>query len=165
MRSQILRALFVLSIAMNAGVLGTAAYARYGAAGRGATATPGVSLREALRLTDTQAQAFTDLRAALHPRVQVLRQQMHQRRQEFFDVVAAPSPDPAAIERVLRDMNGIQSEMQSAVADYVLAQKRLLTPAQGAALVRVMASQPGMEEQRHLPLLGPGGARLPDERR
>jgi hypothetical protein len=56
--------------------------------------------------------------------------------------------------------------MQKAAADYLLAQKRLLSPEQSAAFVRVMARQPGMDEQpRQLPLLGPGGARLPDERR
>jgi Spy/CpxP family protein refolding chaperone len=151
---------------MNVGVLGTAAYARYAGGARGTTAGPGVSLREALRLTDAQAGAFTNLRAALHPRVQALRQRMRQRRQEFFEILATPSPDPTAIDRVLRDMNGIKFEMQRVAADYLLAQKRLLTPEQGAALVRVMASQPGMGEQpRRLPLLGPSGARLPDERR
>lgn len=63
-------------------------------------------------------------------------------------------------------MNGIQFEMQRVAADCLLAQKRLLTPEQGAALVPVMASQPGIGEQpRRLPLLGSSGARLPDERR
>jgi Spy/CpxP family protein refolding chaperone len=167
MRNQILGALFVLSLAMNVGVLGMAAYDRYGrGANRGTTATAGASLRDELRLTDDQVRAFTDLRGALHQRIQALRDRMRQGRREFFEMLAMPVPDPLAIDGVLKEMNRTQFDMQRAAADYLLAQKRLLTPEQAAAFVRVMARQTGMEEQPgHLPLLGPGGARLPDERR
>ena len=167
MRKQILGSVFLLSVAMNVGVLGMAAYSRYGhAVDAGTTPPAGPTLREELRLTDDQVRAFTEQRGALHQRVEALRDQMRQRRQEFFGILALPAPDPGAIDRALKDMNGIQFEMQRAAADYLLEQKRLLTPEQAAAFVRVMARQPGAaEQQRHLPILGPGGARLPDERR
>jgi Spy/CpxP family protein refolding chaperone len=167
MRIQILGPVFLLSVAMNVGVLGMAAYNRYGrGTDRGTPPPAGPTLREELRLTDGQVRAFTEQRGALHQRVQALRDLMHQRRQEFFEILATPAPDPVAIDRVLKDMNRTQFDMQRAAADYLLAQKQLLTPEQAAAFVRVIARQPGTEEQpRHLPLLGPGGAPLPGERR
>jgi len=167
MRKQILGALVLLSVAMNVGVLAMAAYERYGrGAARLASVAPGPTLREELRLTDAQVRAFTDLRGALHSRIQGLRDQMRQRRQAFFQILATPVPDPVAMDGVLKEMNHIQFDMQGAAADYLLAQKRLLSPEQAAAFVRVMSRQPWMDEQpRQLPLLGPGGARLPDERR
>lgn len=167
MRKQILGTLFLLSLAMNVGVLGMAAYGRYGGGtSRAMTPAAGASLREELRLTDDQVRAFTERRGALHQQTQTLRERMHQRRQEFFEILGAPIPDPTAIDRVLKDMNRTQFDMQRAAADYLLEQKQLLTPEQAAAFVRVIARQPGLEAQpRHLPLLGPGGAPLPDERR
>jgi len=167
MMNQILRVVFVLSLAMNLGVLGTAAYQRYaGGPAHGRTPGAGVSLRDELRLTDEQARTFTELHAALQARVQALREQMHERRQAFFGILAAPSPDPDAIDLVLKEMNRTQLEMQRAVADYLLAQMRQLAPEQRAAFVQSMARRSGMEEDpQHLPLLGPGGARRPEEPR
>ena len=167
MRNQRFGALFLLSLTMNVGVLGVAAYGRYGRGAGSATAvTAGASLRDELRLTDDQVRAFTELRAGLQQRIQALRDGMHQRRREFFEILGTPAPDPVAIDRVLKEMNRTQFDMQRAAADYLLAQKQLLTAEQAAAFVRVIGRQPGMEAQpRHLPLLGPDGARLPDERR
>jgi Spy/CpxP family protein refolding chaperone len=167
MTNQILRVVLVLSLAMNLGVLGTAAYQRYG--GRAAHVTTpgaGVSLREELKLTDEQARTFTELHAALQARVQPMREQMHRRRQAFLEMLATPSPDAEAMDRRLAEMNQGQLEVQRAVADYLLAEMHLLTPEQRAAFVQSLARRSGMQEQPgHLPLLGPGGARRPDEPR
>jgi Spy/CpxP family protein refolding chaperone len=171
MRRDFLRLVFMLSIALNLGVLGMAAYRQYGADdGRRPPSQPmskpALSLREELKLTDEQARTFTQLRGALHERVQVLRGTMRQRRRDFFEIVATPSPDRDAIDTLLREMNRTQFDMERAVADYLLAQIRQLTPEQRVAFVESMVRQANMEEEpRRLPLLGPGGARLPDERR
>jgi len=146
-----------------------AAYHRYeeGRAVSQPTASrPAPSLREELRLTDDQARIFTELRGALHERVQALRGEMRSRRRELFAILATPSPDSSAIDRVLGEMNRTQFDMQRVVADYLRAQMLQLTAEQRATFVKSMARQSMMEpQQRRLPLLGPGGARLPDERR
>jgi len=171
MRNVAVRLVFVLSIALNVGALGAAAYHRFGGARapRAEQATipdAGPSMREELHLTDEQARAFAELRSALLQRVKTLRDQMHARRQELFAILAVPSPDPAAVDRVLREMNRTQFEVQREVADYLLAQMRLLSPEQRAALVQsILRASGAADQERHLPLLGPGGARRPDEPR
>jgi len=165
MRNGSLRLLLIVSLAMNLGVLGVAAYRVRGReTSAGAAPVTGPTLRDELRLTAGQARAFEAVRARLHPRVQALRQRMHERRRAYFTLLSAPSPDSAAMEGLLADMNGIQLEMQRAAADYLVAEARLLAPDQRALFARVMAREPATQS-RQLPLLGPGGARLPDEPR
>jgi len=159
-----------LSLALNAGALGAGAYHRYwrpphtpGASG--ASAPAAVTLQEELRLSDDQVQQFTALHDGLQARVRTLRGHMHQGRQEFFTLLAAPSPDPSAIDRVLVEMNRTQFDVQRAVADYLLAQMRVLSPEQRAAFVQSMSRRVTGSEPRHLPLVGPDGAPRPDEPR
>jgi len=170
MKRNLLRLVFVLSVSLNAGVLALAAYrgvrppAVHPAESPKASAAP--SLRDRLGLTDEQARTFTDVRAVLHERVQALRGQMRQQRREFFRLLATSEPDTSALGHVLTGMNRTHLEMERAVADYLLTQLRHLTPEQRVAFLQSMAHQASMDEEpRRLPFLGPGGARLPDERR
>ena len=160
MRHQLLRFLFLLSVAINAGVIGAVAWHHYGpAAGPEEAAPPGGGLRQDLRLTGEQAQEFDRLYAELEARVAAGRERMRDRRRALFEVLGAPDADPAALDAVLAEISGIQADIQRAVADYLLAQARLLAPDQRARYVESLVERTRGEEQpARLPLVGPRGA-------
>jgi Spy/CpxP family protein refolding chaperone len=161
MKGLVLRLLFVLSVAINVGVLAAIAWDRYEAQAAGPTqAEP---LRQQLRLTDAQVREFDRLYVDLEARVAAARERIHERRRMLFDMLGEPSPDAAAVEAVLADIGLEQAGIQRAVAEYLLAQARLLSPGQRARFVEVLVERTrGDGSQRHLPLLGPRGAPRPD---
>ena len=167
MRHQLLRFLFLLSVAINAGVIGAVAWHHYGpAAGPEEAAPPGGGLRQDLRLTGEQAQEFDRLYAELEARVAAGRERMRDRRRALFDILGAPGADPAALDAVLVEIGGVQAGIQRAVAEYLLAQVQLLSPAQRARFVELLIERTRGEEQpTHLPLVGPRGAPRPGDRR
>ena len=170
MSDRMLRIVLVLSLALNVGALSAAAYHRYwrGHGPADVSAPPpgaAVSLQEELRLSDDQVRQFNVLRDGLQARVQVLRGHMHERRQAFFALLAAPTPDPEAVDRVLVEMNRTQFDMQRAAADYLLAQMRLLSRDQRVAFAQSLSRRATGTAPRHLPLVGPEGAPRPDEPR
>jgi Spy/CpxP family protein refolding chaperone len=161
MRGQVLRLLFVLSVAINVGVVAVIAWNRYEAPATGPVETE--PLREQLRLTDEQVREFDRLYVDLEAKVTAARERMHERRRGLFEILGAPSPDPAALDAVLAEIAAAQAGIQRAVAEYLLAQAQLLSPEQRARFVDVLIDRTrGQEQQRHLPLLGPGGAPRPD---
>ena len=166
MKGQLLRLLFFLSVAVNLGVVATIAWNRYEAAASGpgaGDAAPSSPLREELRLSDEQVQQFDRLYADLEAEVAAGRERMHERRRALFEILGASSPDPAALDAVLAQIGGVQAGIQRAVAEYLLAQARLLSPEQRARFVELLIERTRGEDQRtHLPLLGPGGAPRPN---
>lgn len=169
MKRQALRLLFLLSVAINLGVIATIAWHRYEAAASGpgaddAAARAG-SLREELRLTDGQVLEFDRLYADLDGRVAAGRARMRDRRRALFEILGAPEADPAALDAVLGEIGVVQAGIQRAVADYLLAQARLLAPDQRARYVALLQERTRTEQPTHLPLVGPRGAPRPGDRR
>jgi Spy/CpxP family protein refolding chaperone len=161
MKGLVPRLLFVLSVAINVGVVAAIAWDRYEAAAAGPVrAEP---LREQLRLTDAQVREFDRLYVELEARVAAGRERIHERRGRLFEILEDPTPDAAEVDAVLADIGLAQAGIQRAVAEYLLAQARLLTPEQRARFVEVLVERTrGDGQQRHLPLLGPRGAPRPD---
>jgi Spy/CpxP family protein refolding chaperone len=161
MKGLVLRLLFVLSVAINVGVVAAIAWDRYDAQAAGpAQAEP---LREQLRLTEAQVREFDRLYVDLEARVAAGRERIHERRGRLFEILRDPAPDAAEVDAVLADIALAQAGIQRAVAEYLLAQARLLTPEQRARFVDVLVERTrGDGPQRHLPLLGPRGAPRPD---
>lgn len=171
MKSQALRLLFVLSIAINLGAISAIGWHRFGGGAPGSAAggdappdTP--SLGDELRLTAEQTREFDRLYADLEERVAAGRERMRDRRRALFEILGAPLADPAALDAVLAEIGAVQAGIQRAVADYLQAQARLLSPAQRARFVELLIERTGPEHQpSHLPLVGPRGAPRPDGRR
>ena len=164
MKSQAMRLLFVLSIAINLGAVSAIGWHHFGrgapesAAGGGAPPdTP--SLGDELELTAEQSREFDRLYADLEERVAAGRERMRERRRALFEILRAPSPDAAALDAVLVEIGGVQAGVQRAVAEYLLAQARLLSQDQRARFVEALIERPRPEHQpTHLPLFGPGSA-------
>jgi Spy/CpxP family protein refolding chaperone len=161
MKGLVLRLLFFLSVAINVGVVAAIAWQRYEAPAAGPVeAEP---LREQLRLTDAQVREFDRLYVELEGQVAAGRERIHERRGMLFDMLGEPSPDAAAVEAVLVGIGLEQAGIQRAVAEYLLAQARLLTPEQRARFVDVLVERTREDgPPRHLPLFGPRGAPRPD---
>jgi Spy/CpxP family protein refolding chaperone len=161
MTGLVLRLLFVLSVAINVGIVAAIAWDRYDASAAGpAHAEP---LREQLRLTDEQVREFDRLYVDLETGVAAGRERIHERRGRLFEILSESAPDPAEVDAVLADIGLEQAGIQRAVAEYLLAQARLLSPEQRARFVDVLVERTrGDGQQRHLPLLGPRGAPRPD---
>jgi Spy/CpxP family protein refolding chaperone len=161
MKGLVVRLLLCLSLAINVGVVAAIAWDRYEASAAGRVqAEP---LREQLRLTDAQVREFDRLYVDLETRVAARRERIHERRRTLFEILGESSPAPAEVDAVLADIGLEQAGIQRAVADYLLAQARLLSPEQRAQFVDVLVERTrGDGPQRHLPLLGPRGAPRPD---
>jgi len=171
MKSHALRLLFVLSIAINLGALSVIGWHHLAGGAQGPAAggdappdTP--SLGDELQLTDEQTLEFDRLYADLERRVAAGRERMRDRRRALFEILRSPSPDPSALEEVLVEIGAVQAGIQRAVADYLLAEARLLSPPQRARFVELLMERTRGEEQpTHLPLVGPRGAPRPGDRR
>jgi Spy/CpxP family protein refolding chaperone len=133
--SRILWLVGLLSLAVNVGVVGTAAYrwcgSRHdGGACSGSPCAGEKALHQELELTAEQARQFEGLAAGLDRRLEAQRSQMRRLRKDFTELLGSDAPDQQAIRRKLAEISGIQLEIQQAVAEYLLAQKRILTPPQ-----------------------------------
>jgi HlyD family secretion protein len=158
MKGLVVRFLFFLSVAINVGVVAAIAWNRYEASAAGPVqAEP---LREQLRLTDEQVREFDRLYVDLEATVAAARERIHERRRALFDILGESSPAPADVDAVLADIGLAQAGIQRAVAEYLLAQARVLSPEQRARFVDVLVERTrGDGQQRHLPLLGPEARR------
>jgi uncharacterized membrane protein len=167
MNASVLRPLIVLSLALNVGVLGAAAYHHYG--GSDGTAGPSADeadrVRAELGLSAEQAGRFVARQHALEARVMEARRGMRERRQHFFELLGDPVQDAAAADSVLGEMNAIQLGIQRNVADHLRAQLADLSADQQAKYLESLRCEAGEGERRggagHIPLLGPreGGRR------
>jgi Spy/CpxP family protein refolding chaperone len=83
-----------------------------------------------LGLSEAQAQQMKALRDSLKVDIQPLRTQLNTRREAFYQLMMAPEPDRAAIERLQNEMDSLQVEIKRRVVEDMLAQKRILTPEQ-----------------------------------
>lgn len=141
--SRALRLVLALSVAINLGVLGTAAYHWRGRHPHDASLSERsrageTTLRKELQLSDAQAHEFDALQTDLEKQLDGARVEARALREAFLKLLAAPEADPVALDQHLAAMDQVQSRIQRTVANYLLAEKKLLSPTQQATFLDLL---------------------------
>jgi Spy/CpxP family protein refolding chaperone len=134
MKSKWLTVVLVLSLAINAGVLVSMGYHYYVNASTPSTApcpiSPGDShLYQSLGLSNTQLAKIDPLARKFHGRLAELGTAMEEKK-ELLVTLLQKNSDPASIEKLRKEMAGIQDEIQKEVITHVTELKKILDPDQ-----------------------------------
>jgi len=169
MRSRLVWLVLALSVAMNLGFLGTAAYYWRGW-NQHKPSHPESSqvsesiLHKELKLSAVQAQQFDRLRTDLQKEIEGPQAEMRKLRKSFLELLASPEPERAAIERHLAEMSRVQSRIQLAVADHLLAEKSLLSAEQRVTFLDTLRQRFEREDHHGMGEMGPLALPPPGER-
>jgi len=130
MRSKWLIFVLVLSLAINAAVLATTAYhyylSSYAKTLVPCPLSPGDShLYQSLGLSDAQLSKMEPLAQKFHSRLAELGAAMERKRELLVDLLAKDE-DPASIEKLRREMAGIQDEIQREVISHIIETRKIL---------------------------------------
>jgi len=142
MKSKWLTIVLVLSLAINAGVLGSMGYHYYVNASTSSTApcpmSPGDShLYQSLGLSNVQLSKMEPLAQKFHGRLAELGSAMEERKETLTDLLQKDS-DPARIENLRKEMAGIQDEIQKEVITHITELKKILDPDQQQRFFNLM---------------------------
>jgi Spy/CpxP family protein refolding chaperone len=134
MRSKWLTVVLFLSLAVNAGVVATMGYHYYHNASLTPSAPcplpPGDShLYQSLGLSDAQLSKMEPLAQKFHGRLAELRARMEEKKETLIALLQKDS-DPASIEKLRKEMAGIQNEIQREVITHIMETKKILDPNQ-----------------------------------
>ena len=142
MRSKWLTVVLVLSLAVNAGVLATMAYHYFLSAPAApmepCPMSPGDShLYQSLGLSDLQLSKMEPLARSFHGRLAELAAAMEGKKGLLIDLLQKES-DPVSIEKLRKEMAGIQDEIQNEVIVHIAETKKILDPKQQERLFDLM---------------------------
>ena len=142
MRSKWLTVVLVLSLAVNAGVLATMAYHYFLSAPvapmEPCPMSPGDShLYQSLGLSDLQLSKMEPLARSFHGRLAELGAAMEGKKELLIDLLQKES-DPVGIEKLRKEMAGIQDQIQNEVIVHIAETKKILDPKQQQRLFDLM---------------------------
>jgi Spy/CpxP family protein refolding chaperone len=126
--------ILVLSLAINAGVFATTGYHYYHNASRAPSepcpVSPGdAHLYQSIGLSSLQLSKMEPLAQKFHGRLAVLGASMEEKKRILIDLLRKGS-DPASVEKLRREMAGIQDEIQKEVIMHIMESKKILDPDQ-----------------------------------
>lgn len=134
-----LRVALALSLLLNVGVLGAAAW-RALAWGEAQGDFPGFS--RYLQLTDDQQRRWREAEAAFLEPFRVGASEIHERRDRLITAIFADDPDAAAIEAERAAIARLQSDQQRLVIEQLLREREMLDAEQRRRLAQLLSSQP-----------------------
>ena len=142
MRSKWLSIVLVLSLAVNAGVLATMGYHYFRNDSVVPSApcpmSPGDShLYQSLGLSGLQLSKMEPLARSFHGRLAELGAAMEGEKELLIDLLQKGS-DPVGIEKLRKEMAGIQDEIQNEVIVHIAETKKILDPKQQQRLFDLM---------------------------
>jgi Spy/CpxP family protein refolding chaperone len=120
------------------------------------------NLRQQLGITDAQVAKFRQEQESFQKANIQHRATLEIQRMELGDLLRADTPDRAAIDQKLAQLNATQAAMEKARIDNLLAMRAVLTPEQQAKLKQLRQSQPRMGPRGPM---GPGGRGGPGQQR
>jgi Spy/CpxP family protein refolding chaperone len=149
--------LVIFSLALNLGTIGTFAYLRYQDHREMIVPTvpPPLPMRELwgrLHLDDGQRQALGRLLPEHRRRVQELRGDLAQKRQELMGLIKGEAPAWQPLLGKIREISELQGKLEEEMVKFLLEVQKLLRPEQKTAFL-------GLLERRLLP--GRGGMGRP----
>ena len=142
MRSKWLTVVLVLSLTVNAGVLATIGYHYFLSAPAApmepCPMSPGDShLYQSLGLSDLQLSKMEPLARSFHARLAELGAAMEGKKELLIDLLQKES-DPVGIEKLRKEMAGIQDQIQNEVIVHIAETKKILDPKQQQRLFDLM---------------------------
>jgi Spy/CpxP family protein refolding chaperone len=155
--------LVIFSLALNLGTIGTFAYLRHqDQQQKAATPVPPPppmrSLWRELNLDNSQRQALRGLFPEHRRKVDEVRQELTQKRQELFNLIQNDATPMSAIQAKIQEISALQGSLEEEMVRFMLAFKKNLNPQQQAAFLNKL--------QAHLcgpgacgPMMGPGFGR------
>ena len=155
--------LVLFSVALNLGTVVTFAYLRHQDQQQqsAAKATPPLPLRalwRELNLDNSQRQALHGLFPEHRRKVDEVRQELAQKRQELFNLIQNDATPMSAIQAKVKEISVLQGSLEEEMVRFMLAFRKTLNPQQQAAFLSKV--------QAHLcgagacgPLMGPGFGR------
>jgi Spy/CpxP family protein refolding chaperone len=152
--------LVIFSLALNLGTIGTFAYLHYQnqpdqALGT-APAVPTRPLWHEIDLDRSQRRTIQGLFPEHRRKVQEIRLQLAEKRQEFFNLIQNDATPMSAIQAKVREINALQGSLEQEMVRFMLAFKKTLTPQQRAIFLnRLQSRLCGPEACR----MGPGFGR------
>jgi Spy/CpxP family protein refolding chaperone len=155
--------LVIFSLALNLGTIGTLVYLHYQVPppappeGMPPPPPPPMHFKEmwgALNLEEEQRQVMRQLLPEHRRRVMANRQNLAQKRQEFFDLIKGPDPQWEAMQAKIREISALQGGLEEEMARFLLDIKKHLKPEQHAAFADLVQHRLGRMDQ---PPGGPPG--------
>jgi Spy/CpxP family protein refolding chaperone len=144
MKDNLLKYILVLSLLLNASLLGAAGYTYYrqgrqqtapfnhGHTGQVMMTSSSIHpyLFEALSLKPEQRELFEQKAPAFHEALDKKREKVDRLRRSLFDLMGTDYPDSKAIEKTIAEINGVQEDLQKMVAAHMLQFKSMLDKSQ-----------------------------------
>jgi Spy/CpxP family protein refolding chaperone len=157
MRSNWLKGLLILSLAVNAAVVGTVGY-HYFINQTRSIATPCFSegdqhLYQSLGLSETQLKKMEPLAQAFHRRLGELKASMEDKKFRLIDLLQKDG-DPERIDVLRREMASIQEMIQKEVIVHIADTKRILNPDQQEQFFNLMRQTMGCSTASYAPPVG-----------
>lgn len=145
--------LVIFSLALNLGTIGTFAYLRHQDQQQraAAQATPQLPLRalwRELNLDNSQRQALHGLFPEHRRKVDKIKQELAQKRQELFNLIQNDATPMSAIQAKVKEISTLQGSLEEEMVRFMLAFRKTLNPQQQTAFLSKV--------QTHL--CGPEGA-------
>jgi Spy/CpxP family protein refolding chaperone len=143
----------IFSLALNLGTIGTFAYLRHQdrrekASGQMPPPLPLRSLWRELNLDDSQRQTLRGMFPEHHRKVDGIRQELAQKRQELFDLIKDDTTTTSAIRAKVQEISALQGRLEEEMVRFMLAFRKNLNPQQHAAFLNLVQTR----------LCGPEGA-------
>ncbi len=145
----------VLSLAINASLLGTMGY-RYYQDTRLVSSIPcplsptHQHLYQELGLSITQLAKMEPLAARFHARLAELQAAMKGKNTHLINLLAKQEADPVQIEGLRKEMSAIQDEIQKEVISHILESKSILNPKQQQRFFDLVRQSMAPEESQSL---------------
>ncbi len=143
MKAKVFMFILVLSLGINAAVLATTGYQYY----RNAYLIPSTlcpvspenhHLYQDLGLSNPQLAQMEPLARRFHSRLAELSASMEGKKENLVDLLGQRDVDPAKVEKLRKEMAGIQDEIQKEVIDHILAFKKILSAGQQQQFFNLM---------------------------
>jgi Spy/CpxP family protein refolding chaperone len=138
--------LVIFSLALNLGTIGTFAYLRHqdqqqNAMAQAAPPLPPRSLWRELNLDNSQRQALHSLFPEHRRKVEEVRQELAQKRQELFNLIQNDATPMNAIRAKVQEISALQGSLEEEMVRFMLAFKKNLNPEQHAAFLRLVQTR------------------------
>lgn len=132
--------LVIFSLALNLGTIGTFAYLRHQDQQQqaAAQATPPLPLRalwRELNLDNSQRQTLRELFPEHRRKVDEIRQELAQKRQELFKLIQNDATPMSAIQAKVKEISTLQGSLEEEMVRFMLAFRKILNPQQQAAFL------------------------------
>ena len=146
MRRNWLLYLVIFSLALNLGTIGTIAYLRYQdqAQRLSREMPPPLPMRDlwrTLKLDETQRQAVRGLFVQHRAKVEAIRSELFQRRQELFELLKAETPALAVIRAKIGEISASQGKLEEELVRHLLEFRKELKPEQRVAFLDLVQTR------------------------